>query len=50
MQPIGSKMIMRANGFNDLHDNVCRRLKLRYTHPDQPRAYKIPGGNKVCGL
>ena len=22
-------------------------IKLRYTHPDQPRAYKIPGGNKV---
>jgi len=22
-------------------------IKLRYTHPNQPRSYKIPGGNKV---
>jgi amino acid transporter len=22
-------------------------IKLRYTHPDHPRSYKIPGGNKV---
>ncbi len=29
-------------------------VKLRYSHPNHPRAYKIPGGNKViwfiCGL
>lgn len=25
-------------------------IKLRYSHPDQPRGYKIPGGNKVMWL
>ena len=25
-------------------------IKLRYSHPDQPRSYKIPGGNKVMWL